>query len=56
MTEIAELSKEAGIDAIIALQAIAGITETRIEAEAGWSAMPACEKQNTMDAYAVLCH
>lgn len=52
---VVELSREAGIEAIIALQAAAGIVETRIQAEAGWGDMSDGEKQNTMDAYAVVC-
>ena len=40
-----------GIAAIIALQAVAGITETPEEAAEGWDAMKDWERQSTMDAY-----
>jgi hypothetical protein len=46
---------EAGIKAIIALQAVAGIKETREQATQGWKAMSAGEREQTMMAYQVVC-
>jgi len=40
--------REAGIEAIIYLQSIAGITETREEAEHGWDSMQDWERESTM--------
>lgn len=42
---------EAGVQAVIALQATAGIAESREKALVGWSKMTAEEKENTMAAY-----
>ena len=47
--------REAGIKAVIDLQAAGGIDETREEAEAGWDAMSSDEKENTMAAHQVVC-
>lgn len=43
--------REAGINAIIALQAMGGIVESREKAEKGWDAMTPREQQQTMAAY-----
>lgn len=40
--------REEGIKAVIALQAMAGITETREQAEAGWDSFSDREKKQTM--------
>lgn len=50
---IEELTEEekAGVKAIIYLQQMGGITETREEAIAGWRAMSNIEKQTTMRVY-----
>jgi hypothetical protein len=44
---------EAGVQAVIALQATAGIAESREKALLGWSKMSKEEKENTMAAYKV---
>lgn len=44
---------EAGVQAVIALQATAGIAESREKALTGWSKMTAEEKARTMEAYGV---
>ncbi len=43
--------REQGIQAIIALQALVGITEPREEAEANWDLFDEHEKAATMSAY-----
>lgn len=50
-----ELDREKGIEAIIALQAFAGITETKEEARRGWDSMSASEQRQTMAAYELVC-
>jgi hypothetical protein len=47
--------REAGIKAIIALQKLTSIDETREQAEAGWDGMSEPEKRTTMQAYKELC-
>lgn len=47
--------REDGINAVIDLQAAAGIEETREKAEAGWDAMSSAEQDNTMAAHKVVC-
>ncbi len=48
------MNREKGIAAIIALQKLGGIEETREEAAAGWDALSDHEKANTMAAFEVL--
>lgn len=48
--EMAETAKK-GIEAIIALQKFAGITEPYAKAEAGWNKMSGEEQQRTLEAY-----
>jgi hypothetical protein len=43
-----------GIQAIIALQAMAGITETEAQAKAGWAAMSEHERETTMEVHRLL--
>ena len=45
--------RETGIQAIIFLQAMLGITEPREKAEKGWDRMADWEKESTMRAYAM---
>lgn len=47
-------SEKEGIDAIIALQALAGIKESRKDARAGWYAMTPHMRSQTMLAYRAL--
>lgn len=52
---------EAGVQAIIALQHVAGIEESRVSAEEGWAAMSHLEREKTMETYELLrkagvCH
>lgn len=47
--------REAGIKAVIDLQAAAGIEETREQAQAGWDAMSNEEQENTMAVHSVVC-
>jgi len=49
------LSEEQGIQAIIELQAKAGVVETREQAKAGWENMLESEKVNTEYAYTIIC-
>jgi hypothetical protein len=42
---------EAGVQAVIALQATAGVAESREQALLGWSKMTAEEKARTMESY-----
>jgi hypothetical protein len=49
------LTEEEGIKAIIALQAVVGITETEEQARKGWNSMANWEKQSTEDAYNMVC-
>ena len=44
-------SSEEGIRAIIALQGIASIVETREQAERGWSQMSEWERKTTIETY-----
>jgi hypothetical protein len=44
---------EAGVQAVIALQATAGIAETREKALRGWLGMDPSEREQTMLAYGV---
>lgn len=46
--------REKGIEAIIKLQALANIEESREKAEKNWDLMNDWEKENTMAAYKVL--
>jgi hypothetical protein len=46
-----EFDEEAGIKAIIMLQAMAGINESREDALKGWRKMSDSEKENTMAAF-----
>jgi hypothetical protein len=43
-----------GIKAIIALQAMAGITETEDQARAGWASMSEHERTTTMEVHQLL--
>lgn len=45
------LNEKQGIEAIIKLQAMAGITETPEQAKKGWNSMSATEKEQTENAY-----
>jgi hypothetical protein len=47
--------EEKGIQAIIDLQKIAGITETPEKAKIGWNAMNDYDKETTLAAHKVLC-
>ncbi len=49
-----EAARKKGIEAIIFLQGLVGITETREKAEAGWNGMQAWERTSTLQAYAVI--
>ena len=49
------MTREDGIQAIIELQALAGIEETRERAEAGWNAMTLAEQQKTILFHKVMC-
>jgi len=49
-----DLQDEKGIKAIIALQALVGITETEEKARKGWRAMKDWEKERTLAAHATL--
>lgn len=51
----ATLTDEQGIQAIIALQKMAGINETEDQARTGWNAMSKFDKQQTEDAHRSLC-
>lgn len=51
-----ELDREEGIKAIIDLQAVGGITETREAAEVGWDSMSLNDRKTTMEAHKVVCH
>lgn len=44
-----------GVKAIIALQKVAGITETEEQARNGWRGMSANEKKQTMAAFWAVC-
>jgi len=48
-------ANENGIQAIIDLQALAGITESQEDAERGWNAMSEDEQEQTLMAYEMLC-
>ena len=47
--------REDGIQALIDLQAFAGITETREDAEAGWDNMTRADQAQTMIAHGIVC-
>lgn len=47
-------TEEQGIKAIIALQKLAGIKETKVKARRGWVAMTKEERDETMRAYKIL--
>ncbi len=53
MKEPEKLSRGNGIKAIIALQGMAGISETEETAGVGWDKMPEGEQQQTLQAYKV---
>jgi hypothetical protein len=46
---------ERGIDAIIALQKVAGLKETREAAERGWRGMDPWQREQTMLAFEAVC-
>ena len=46
--------RERGIKAIIFLQSLAHITETRDNAEKGWASMSDSDRENTMAAFQAL--
>jgi len=48
------MDEKQGIEAIIYLQSLAGITETEEQARAGWRSMSDSEKQTTMFTYNLL--
>lgn len=48
--------RDDGIQAIIDLQAAAGIEETRKKAEAGWDAMSLDQQEQTILAHKVVCN
>lgn len=52
--EIEMTDRDAGINAIIYLQAVVGIDETVEEAAAGWDKMTAAQKKQTMQAYSIM--
>jgi hypothetical protein len=47
--------REKGIQAIIELQAFAGITEPRERAEKSWDEFRDFEKEQTMYVYSIIC-
>ncbi len=49
------LNEKQGIEAIIKLQAMAGITETPKQAKKGWNKMSTGEKEQTELAYNSVC-
>jgi len=49
------LSEEQGIKAIIALQAVAGITETEEKAKKGWDSFSESGKKQTELAHKIVC-
>ena len=48
-------TRERGIDAVVALQRVVGITETREAAGTGWDHMTAGQQATTMEVYAAIC-
>ena len=48
--------RDDGIQAIIDLQAAAGIEETKAQAEKGWDAMSLFEQEQTILAHKVVCN
>jgi hypothetical protein len=50
-----EIKEQAGVNAIIALQAMVGIVETEEQAKRGWTSMSAHEKESTLEIYEKLC-
>ena len=49
------LSDEKGAQAIIALQAEVGITESQEDAEAGWAKLSIPQKLQTKSAHEIIC-
>jgi hypothetical protein len=45
------IDEEKGIEAIIYLQSLAGIDESKEEARKGWASMNDSEKRHTLDVY-----
>ena len=52
---MSDFDREKGILAIIELQAVVGIEETRKEAEAGWDSLSENERSQTMAAHRMVC-
>ena len=50
-----ENDEQAGVKAIIALQALIGIEETEEQAKLGWANMSAHEKESTIQIHKRLC-
>lgn len=50
-----ETEEQAGVKAIIALQALIGIKETEEQAKAGWHSLTPHEKESTIQIYNRLC-
>jgi hypothetical protein len=50
-----KFSKEKGIQAIIELQGLVGITESKEKAERSWNKFSSGEKEQTMLAHSICC-